>query len=91
MLRGNEAEVGHQPARRTEAADIVDLGQEGQRGKRLDPAQAHEGLDAGPERFGTCREFEVGIEGSQLGLQVFQVLQVDRECRLERPLEGSTK
>ena len=44
VLRGNEAEVGHERSRREEAADVVDLTQECQGSQDLHPAQATEGL-----------------------------------------------
>jgi hypothetical protein len=87
MLGRDKSEVGHEPRWGSETCDIIDLTQERECGERLDPSEAAESLDLRPIGDGTSGLFELGVEGPDLRLEILKVFKIDRESRLEMPLQ----
>jgi hypothetical protein len=77
MLRGDKAKVGHETCWRGKARDIIDLAHKGQGSQRLDTPEAAESLDLWSVGHCTCSLFELGIEGSDLGLEILQMLKIN--------------
>ncbi len=83
MFRGHEPKVRHEASWRREASDVIDLGQEGQGGQTLDTPETHERIDGGTQGNCLCVEFEFGIQGMELGLEVLEMFQIDGQSALK--------
>lgn len=87
VFRGDEAEVSHKLAGRSEASDVVDLAEDSQSGEGFEPSQTAECLDLLSEMRELCNAIEFKIESPVLGLEILQVFEFDSESSLERAFE----
>jgi hypothetical protein len=67
--------------------DVVDFAKKCQSGKRLHASQTAQCFDLSPVRVCVCEAFEFSIEGSALGIDILEVLELGGQSRLQRTLE----
>ena len=71
--------------------DVIDFQEQSQCGESLDSSETTEGFTSLSVGFGTAKEFEFCIEGTCLGLKIFEVFKFDGKGCLERALERLAK